>query len=909
MSHTLHVVSHTHWDREWYLTYEQFRLRLVDLVDHLLDLMENEPDFKYFNLDGQGIILEDYLAIRPENEERLRKLIQEGRITIGPWYVLNDEFLVSGESTVRSLLLGHKVVRAFGPVMKVGYLPDQFGNISQMPQILRNFGIDNCIFGRGWQVLGDRKMEFDWVAPDGSRVLSSLMNFWYNNAQDIPADEEAGRRWVEDMAGRMKAISGSGHLLFMNGVDHLEPQYSLPEALAHINPVIEDSLIHSRLTDYVDALRQEAASGALKPGEYAGELREDRWSSILSGVLSARIYLKQANERCMRVLEKYAEPASAWASLIPIPSDSPKAKAGAGAGFRYPSGELEYAWKLLMQNHPHDSICGCSTDEVHDEMVPRFMRVEQLGSQLADRAMRYIADRVDVDDMALVVFNTLTWERNDVVRASVDIPLGEPDRFNPPKDAAKDWPALEILDENGDSVPYTLISADIVTRNVLHPEKLPHVQYVKRFQVEFVAQGVPAMGYKTYRVARAEQTPDFGPGVAENQAGAEFLATGELHLAPSGSQAGLDLTTLFGEDGSELEEYFSELSSFEDVGDVGDEYNYRKPDRDIRVTSWGALRGSRVIANGPVSGEIQFDYELRVPESATPCQKTRSEKTVNLPISLRAKMYRGVRRVEFEAQFDNNAKDHRLRAIFPTYRSADGSVAGSAFDVVKRALRLPEDWMATRPLPSTFHPMDGWVDVSTAEEGGLAVLVDGLREYELYPDESGSLAITLVRSVGVLSGGDHIPHVQYTPGAQCQGRNVVRYAVYPHAGDWKEGKVWKQSLEFNTPLVAVQVGDLERKRSIETRPKNLATSYSLLSIDTDWFVPSALKKAETGSNAVLRFWNISDEEQSGTVSFPGAKRCWRSNMAEEQLEELPMDMEQVKVTARSREIVTLVFEL
>ncbi len=187
---TLHVVSHTHWDREWYLPFQQFRLRLVDLIDRLLHLMDSDPDFRYFNLDAQTIVLEDYLQIKPENRERLENYIHEGRITVGPWYELNDEFLTSGEATVRSLLEGHRIADEFGACMKIGYLPDQFGNISQMPQILRGFGIDNAVVGRGYHLGGHRKMEFWWEAPDGSRVLTSLMAFWYNNAQRFPADPE-----------------------------------------------------------------------------------------------------------------------------------------------------------------------------------------------------------------------------------------------------------------------------------------------------------------------------------------------------------------------------------------------------------------------------------------------------------------------------------------------------------------------------------------------------------------------------------------------------------------------------------------------------------------------------------------------------------------------------------------------
>jgi len=887
-NYTCHVISHTHWDREWYQPLELFRLRLVDLIDRLLDMMESDPEFRFFNLDGQGIVLEDYLRLRPGNEQRLKALISEGRITIGPWYVLNDEFLVSGESTVRSLLIGHRVVSRFGPVMKIGYLPDQFGNMSQMPQILRSFGIDNCIFGRGWQAVDGRNMEFEWRSPDGSSVLSSLMWFWYNNAQDIPAEAEAGKAWFEALRNRMAPVSGSSHLLFMNGVDHLEAQYNLSKALAAVNPAIApDRMVHSTLPQYIEALRKEREEGTLSLESFTGELREDRWASILAGVLSARVYLKQANERSMRVLEKFAEPLAAVAST---------------QGAAYPAGELDYAWKLLLENHPHDSICGCSLDEVHDEMMMRFGKIEQLGGALRDRAMRHIAEQVDVDGLALVVFNTLGWARADVVEAQIEIPLGPPDRAIPGQDAAADWPALEILDPEGKSVPYTLLSSDKFVRGIYHPEKLPMVQWVRRFKIEFVAAGVPPAGYSVFRLRRAERMPDFGPPLNSMQRDALFAETGAMDVSP-GSAFGYDLAWR-SEDKSI---YLTCLSSLEDSGDVGDEYNYRKPDRDIRILSRGAGE-KRFLVEGPVSVAMETRSVLRLPESAAPGRKSRSERTVDCPVTLVARAFRGIERVELELTIENRAKDHRLRALFPTEaEGAAGSVAGGAFDAIERPLHLPADWPASPP-PSPFHPMDGWVDVSNGERG-LAVLVDGLREYELYDDDNRTLGVTVLRSVGVLAGGGEIPYEQATPGAQCLGTQTARYAVLPHAGDWKQAKVWKEALNYQVRLQAVQVGDLDRARSIEPVTKGLPLSVSFAGLEPDSFVLSALKAAEDGSGIAVRFFNILPEDVTGRVTVRGAKRAWMSNMAEERLSELALDGDAVSVTARGREIVTLLFEV
>lgn len=897
MGYTLHVVSHTHWDREWYEPFELFRLRLVDLVDRLLDLMEADPGYRFFNLDGQGIVLEDYLRIRPHNEERLRKLIQEGRITIGPWYVLNDEFLVSGESTVRSLLIGHKVVGQFGPVMKIGYLPDQFGNISQMPQILRNFGIDNCIFGRGYQVVDDRKMEFLWQSPDGSEVLSSLMALWYNNAQDIPEDAKEGEKWTKRLRDAMKDKSAFSHLLFMNGVDHLEAQYNLSKALDNISGELKkDKILHSTLPQYVEGLRTQLQSDSTKLKQLRGELREDRWSSILAGVLSARIYLKQANETCQRLLEKYAEPASVWALLAGAEKSKDRED-----GFHYPDGELEYAWKLLMENHPHDSICGCSLDEVHDEMMTRFDKVEQLAGVLRDRALRKVADKVDVDGQALVVFNPLTWQRTDVVRTTIDIPLGPNTRFAPAMDKGNDWPALEILDENGQSVPYTLLYTDRVVRNVRHPQRLPEVQWVRRFEVEFIAQDVPAMGYRTFRLQRAEMKPDFGPPLNSMAHDALFAEAGVLDVNP-GSAFGYDLAWR-----DENEAIFlSCLSSLEDVGDVGDEYNYRPPARDTRVLSRAAGE-RRYLVEGPVSVAMQTRATLRLPEGATPDRKGRSDRMVDCPVSLTARVYRGIPRVEMEFEIDNRAKDHRLRALFPTEaEGAEGSVAGGAYDAIQRPLHVPSEWKTTPP-PSPFHPMDGWVDVSNGDQG-LAVLVDGLKEYELYADDNRTLGITLLRCVGVLAGGGEIPNEQPTPGAQCQGMQRARYALFPHKGDWKAAKVWKEALNYQAPLQAVQVGDLDRNRTIEKVKKSLPLSHSFVSVSNDALVFSALKRSEDGEGCILRLYNTLEEEVSAEIAIAGAKSVWKSNLAEERLEQMESKKGKLTLTARPKEILTLAFE-
>src|SRR5580765_455329 len=421
----IHVVSHTHWDREWYLTYEQFRFRLVALVDRLLDLLDADPSYKHFHLDGQTIVLEDYLEIRPEQETRLRQAIADGRILIGPWYVMPDEFLVSGESLVRNLLRGHRISREFGTPMPVGYLPDLFGHVGQMPQIWRQFGLDNTILWRGF---GGAHAEYWWDAPDGSRLLMMhLPPEGYCNATRIVFDPGAMMARAKEKVEFERGRTRTGQALLMNGVDHVEPHTAIPTLIAQLSAIPGQHARHSTLPDYVAAVRTAVETERPPLATIVGELRSGTdYANLLPGVLSARVYLKQRNAHVQTLLESYAEPLSVFASHLASSPLAPSHPAPL-TFFSYPSGQLRHAWKTLLQNHPHDSICGCSIDAVHEENMTRFARARQVGDAVVDVALDAIADSVPTPAMPgiirAVVVNTDAIECARVVDAFIDLPV------------------------------------------------------------------------------------------------------------------------------------------------------------------------------------------------------------------------------------------------------------------------------------------------------------------------------------------------------------------------------------------------------------------------------------------------------------------------------------------------------
>ncbi len=461
------IVPHTHWDREWYQTFQQFRIRLVKTIDKLLDILDRDENFRYFMLDGQTIVLDDYLEIQPEQEARLKAYTRAGRILVGPWYLQPDEFLVSGESLIRNLQIGLRRAAEFGSTMQVGYVPDCFGHIAQLPQILQGVGIDNAVFWRGVGAEATTS-EFNWAAPDGTEVLVIHLAdpAGYSNARILPLNPEEFVARVELLASNIFPQATTNNLLFMNGSDHLEPQNGLPAVieaanglLAHINPEHEKILTHSvnsstqqnpdkhkkhfdsisvhigTLPEYIKSVRQQNTNFPI----LSGEMRSSQYAHLLPSVLSTRMWIKQQNVATEHLLERMVEPLTAWATTLGAP---------------YPQGLIRAAWKYLLQNHPHDSICGCSIDQVHRENSVRFAQSQQISESIINQALQQIAAAVDTrahftlphigsEPVPIIVFNPAP-DHTATVQTTVQLPGS---LYN-----------AVIVDERGVRMPYRVVN-------------------------------------------------------------------------------------------------------------------------------------------------------------------------------------------------------------------------------------------------------------------------------------------------------------------------------------------------------------------------------------------------------------------------------------------------------------------
>ena len=933
MTRTLTLVSHTHWDREWYQPYQEYRMRLVQLIDRLLDLLEQDQDYRYFTLDGQTIVLEDYLEIRPEREEELKQLVKAGRLLIGPWYILPDEFLVSPEATIRNLLLGDSVARQFGPKMEIGYIPDPFGHISQLPQILRGFGMDTAVIWRG---VGNWPTEFRWAAPDGTEVLLIHLRDGYGNAAHLPTDPQAFAARLQQIAGDLEPHATTRHLLAMNGTDHLEPMPQLSRLMAAANAQLTDLLIrHGTLHQYAAAVRGSQPTLTQR----SGELRSPERAHMLPGVYSTRMWIKQRNAHCETLLEKWVEPFSTFVDLHRLET---------------PTRELHaltrQAWKYLIQNHPHDSICGCSVDAVHKEMDVRFDWVEQIAEEVIRQSLHALASAVDttqVNGTPVVVFNPTAGPRSDPVSVQVHlspaveaIDVLDADGFSMPSvtgTPAPHEPQIMVLNRRemqqalaeasqgmlgeegiqavevstaGDTARIDVTTAayppaiDILERASTEVKALLDVQEIDSFEVRhhhwpavevrFLARDLPGHGYKTFVIRHVPPTGSTSTPAETGRIQNEFFEIA----------ADLDNGTLTVMD-KKTGVVLSGLNQFVDGGDRGDEYNYCQPENDRLVSAPIEPPVLRLVENSAVRQTLEIAQIYHVPTGLTDDRTARCEPLVMLPISTQVSLFPGVPRIDFVTTVDNRATDHRLRVCFPAPIATNISHAEGHFDVLTRPMDLPrntQDW-PEQPVP-TQHQRS-FVDVSDGEMG-LLVANKGLPEYEVVSHENGvTVALTLLRCVGWLSRNDlhcrrgHAGPGLPTPGAQCAGTCTFEYALAPHSGGWESA--YTEAHDFNAPL-----------RAVATAPSAgpLPLELSFVRSSPSGFVITAIKRAEAGDGLIVRGWNSTDESCTVTLeaNLPWS-RVTQVALNESIIRDLAPEGKSVRFMALPKQVVTLHFAL
>ncbi len=481
------VVSHFHWDREWYRTMQGFRARLVDAVDQVLDLLAADPE-ACFVLDGQTIVLEDYLVVRPERRDELAGHVRTGRLAIGPWYVQPDSLLPSGESHVRNLLEGRRTAAAFGPVSTVAYVPDSFGHPAQFPQLFAGFGLRAFVHWRGnGAELDDLGPRWNWRGPDGTNLAVLHLTEGYFGASRPPdAPDEAATALAQLVQRQRRA--GEEPVILMNGFDHTRPD---PHIGALIGPLSAAVGAPVRRVTLDEAVVPATASADGWP-EFAGELVGGRVANLLPGVWSTRLDLKRRNRTGEALLQDWAEP---WAAL------------GHVLGLADESASLREAWRKLLRNQAHDSICGCSIDAVHERMAARYDDAEGLADQTVQRVLERLAGRgpdrevPPIDELAVTVFNPSPHPVTGLVTVPLDAHPAFAVRVGQPDPHSLLLAGLGPLGFTVDGSPVRVVPSADPTRVRWLPDQAA-------LDVEFVATDVPPLGCRSYRLQRSEPVDD-----------------------------------------------------------------------------------------------------------------------------------------------------------------------------------------------------------------------------------------------------------------------------------------------------------------------------------------------------------------------------------------------------------------
>ena len=855
---TLHIIPHTHWDREWYMSFEQHRMKLVELIDSLIHTMENNPDFEFFHMDGQCIVIMDYLEIRPQMKERLFNLIRQDKIQIGPWYVLQDEFLISGEANIRNLLYGLSYCKKIGahPVM-CGYFPDAFGNISQAPQILKGFGIEYAVFGRGINSLGTNNSivsqagisdsELIWQAPDGSEVVSVMFANWYHNAMELPQEklllQEKFNRIIENASKYAK----TPHLLGMNGCDHQPVQVNLPEIIKLSKEMRNDVEVKfSNFKDYLSAITEFKDNFKPFQGEITGQLTDGMFTLV--NTASSRIPLKQFNHKAQVLIERICEPINSIAFIC---------------GFDYPMDFIYYSWTKLLENHPHDSICGCHTDEVFDDMMSRFGKSIQVSNTLTDNALKYLCNNINTEngqDKNIIVWNLEPFGAFIKASVFVDFDLN---------DSIEDF---HIINSKSEFVPAKIKHVGKTFTYELPSSTFRKHKFVNRFSVDFCLEMKSGFSYEMLQIVPKKSTVISKILMTDTTAENEYFC---LSINNNGSLRIVDKLS---------STIFDNLNLFEDSGDKGDLYVFR-PTEDLNTEA--RFLKSSVFEASPCSATFLIEYVIDIPFN----YKDRcATKFSTYQIASYVTITLGIARVDIKTVFNNSCDNHRLRAIFNNDIITNKSFAEGQFDIVERDIEPWEGWTN----PSNCLRAQAFFGLCDTKKG-LLIATKGLPEFEVERDGSNKLSLTLLRSVGEIGDWGVFP----TDKGQCKGLHSFEYSIIPFLPADKS-KAFRLAYNFSNSAGLAICTDKHKGL--------LPCNNSFFDIQGDFVNISSLKKSEERDSVIIRLHNLSDENNIIDVRCNNVfKNAYIVNLNEERQEKLDIVNGLITIQMRKKQILSIEF--
>lgn len=889
MKRKVHVVPHSHWDREWYFTTSRSKVYLMKDLKDVLDTLESNPDFKYFMVDAQGSLLDDYIKWMPQDKDRITKLVKEKKLVIGPWYTQTDQLVISGESIVRNMYYGMKRCETFGGYMNVGYVPDSFGQSGNMPQIYKEFGIDDTLFWRGVSDDMVNHTDYNWRGDDGSVVFTTQIPFGYYIGGKIPEDPKQSEEfWQKECFEKAGGRSATKHIYFPNGFDQAPIRTNLPEIIKERNEKDpENEYVISCIEDYIKDVKSENP----ELEEVSGELVIAKHMRIHKSIFSSRSDLKVMNTQIQNYVTNVMEP------LLTLSYN---------LGNDYPHEAVGEIWKLLFENAAHDSIGSCISDTANEDVYVRYKQARDIAVNLVELHSRLIATSVKNDaEMTFTLINTLPQKRNDTVVVKTYIPGGN----------------FAILDENGNKVDYTVIESRDLTDYVLSqtikldPSRKFYVPgKVLEATIAIKTSDVPAFGYVQY-------TLDTKGNSAKNLEKKNTLEN-EFYAINVEEDGSLTITD------KENNVTYKNQGVLVENGDDGDSFNYSPPRKDLEVFS-NKSECSVEVSGSDIYDQAVIKFNMVVPKDLE--ERAEGKVSVNLPITMTVALRKDSKVIDFNVHVDNKGLSHRLCVLFDSQIVSSFNYADEQFGSIKRPNYYEKEmklYMASaenktekktgvqelanwandqstwQEPPISIEPTQSYVSLTDGKQG-IAVIPQGVREYEVLDDHM--IRLTLFRTYGFMGKENLIyrpgrasgERIIETPAAQLLKEMDFAFGFTTYASDINEANVDTLAKAYNTNIEVYTYAEFLNGRLIFSQREIEGTKearYSLFETENK-LVVSAMKKAEDNDGYIIRLFNGKNHENiSDTIKFNfDVKEAYYTNLREEKTEDIKVENNTINV--------------
>ena len=889
MKRKVHVVPHSHWDREWYFTTSRSKVYLMKDLKDVLDTLESNHDFKYFMVDAQGSLLDDYIKWMPQDKDRITKLVKEKKLVIGPWYTQTDQLVISGESIVRNMYYGMKRCETFGGYMNVGYVPDSFGQSGNMPQIYKEFGIDDTLFWRGVSDDMVNHTDYNWRGDDGSVVFTTQIPFGYYIGGNIPEDPKQSEEfWQKECFEKAGGRSATKHIYFPNGFDQAPIRTNLPEIIKERNEKDpENEYVISCIEDYIKDVKSENP----ELEEVSGELVIAKHMRIHKSIFSSRSDLKVMNTQIQNYVTNVMEP------LLTLSYN---------LGNDYPHEAVGEIWKLLFENAAHDSIGSCISDTANEDVYVRYKQARDIAVNLVELHSRLIATSVKNDaEMTFTLINTLPQKRNDTVVVKTYIPGGD----------------FAILDEKGNKVDYTVIESRDLTDYVLSqtikldPSRKFYVpSKVLEATIAIKTSDVPAFGYVQY-------TLDTKGNSAKNLEKKNTLEN-EFYAINVEEDGSLTITD------KENNVTYKNQGVLVENGDDGDSFNYSPPRKDLEVFS-NKSECSVEVSGSDIYDQAVIKFNMVVPKDLE--ERAEGKVSVNLPITMTVALRKDSKVIDFNVHVDNKGLSHRLCVLFDSQIVSSFNYADEQFGSIKRPNYYEKEmklYMASaenktekkagvqelanwandqskwQEPPISIEPTQSYVSLTDGKQG-IAVIPQGVREYEVLDDHM--IRLTLFRTYGFMGKENLIyrpgrasgERIIETPAAQLLKEMDFAFGFTTYASDINEANVDTLAKAYNTNIEVYTYAEFLNGRLIFSQREIEGTKesrYSLFETENK-LVVSAMKKAEDNDGYIIRLFNGKNHENiSDTIKFNfDVKEAYYTNLREEKTEDIKVENNTINV--------------